>query len=39
MATITSTINIQVYIEILDNFFIPLFENWFGDENLWRKFF
>ena len=31
IALITSTINAHVYIEILDNFLIPLTENWFGD--------
>ena len=31
IALITSTINAHVYIEILDNFLIPLIENWFGD--------
>ena len=32
MVIITSTINIQVYVEILDNFLIPSIENWFSDD-------
>ena len=35
MAIITSTINVYVYIEIGDNFLIPLIENWFGDDEIW----
>ena len=26
--------NTHVYIEILDNFFIPWIENWFGDDEI-----
>ena len=33
MAIINSSINGQVYIEILDDFNIPLLEIWFGDQN------
>ena len=32
MIIITSTIKADVYIEILDNFLIPLIENCFRDE-------
>ena len=31
MVIITPTINAPMYIEVLDNFLIPLIENWSGD--------
>ena len=34
MTVIISTINANVYIEILDNFLIPLQENWLGDDKV-----
>ena len=34
MLIITSTINIDVYIEILDNFLILLREYWIGDDEV-----
>ena len=34
IAIITTTITASVYIEILDNFPIPLIENWFGDDEI-----
>ena len=34
MVVITSTISAHVYLEILDNFLIPLIENWFGDDEV-----
>ena len=30
---ITSTINVHVYLEILDNFLILSIENWFSDDD------
>lgn len=36
MATITSTINAHVYIQILDTFLIPLIENWFLNEVIFQ---
>ena len=34
MKIITSTINSYVYIENLDNFLIPLMENWLKDDEI-----
>ena len=34
MVIIISTINVLVYIEILDNFLISSIENWFGDDEI-----
>ena len=34
MAIITSTVNAQVYIEILDTCLIPSIENMFGDDDV-----
>ena len=34
MAVITSSINAQVYVDILDTFLIPSFERMFGDDEI-----
>ncbi len=36
MAILTSTVNAQVYVEILDTFLIPYMEKKFGDDVIFR---